>query len=219
MKAPLLWPAKAGLQARTSILAAVSWLLGAAFASIPIGASAATVSVPPPAYYAYAGSMGGFWSDSPTGVHFNGPPVGALAQSYAGAAAANFVASAKDVAVDTGLITAEMRYFLKAVGTSGEPVLMHVEFAGYAYTKTALFGTATSVAAYASASAEVNGHLTIFCASDPLDGCPSSPPPSNPAPVGSDPRTLSYDTTSFYAIAGEDYVVDLLATVHGGSWL
>jgi hypothetical protein len=57
-----------------------------------VGASAATVSVAPPEYYAEAGAFGGIWSDSPSSVDFNGPPYGAFAVSSPGAASAAFVA-------------------------------------------------------------------------------------------------------------------------------
>jgi PEP-CTERM motif len=182
---------------------------------MPVGASAAIVSVAPPEYYAEAGAIGGIWSDSPESVSFDGPPYGAFAGSSAGVAGVNFVAGGPG-AVTTDPITAEMRYVFTPLGTPGAHVLVHVEFAGYAFAKTVLVDDATSAAAYASAEGTVNGHATIFCASIPTDGCPKSPGVSKPAPVGSALDALSYDTTSFYAIAGEGYLVDLLATANGG---
>jgi hypothetical protein len=81
----------------------------------------------------------------------------------------------------------------EVLGTPGAPVLVHVEFAGYAFDKTTLVNNATSAAAYASAEGTVNGHASIFCASDPGGGCPASAGHfSNPAPAGSPPGTLSY---------------------------
>jgi hypothetical protein len=185
---------------------------------MPVGASAATVTVAPPEYYTEAGGIGGAWSDSPESISFNGPPYGAIAQSYPGAAGAAFVTAdnpgPNGGAINVSNITAEMRYVFEVLGTPGEPVLVHVEFAGYALDKTVLVDNATSASAYASAEGTVNGHATIFCASIPSGGCPVSRV-SNPAPVGSALDALSYDTTSFYAIAGEGYLVDLLASVHG----
>lgn len=155
------------------------------------------------------------WSDSPASVDFDGPPYGAFAVTSPGAASAAFVAAGPG-AVTTSNITAETRYVFGVLGTPGAHVLVHVEFGGYAEVKTVLVDDATSAAAYASAEGTVNGHASIFCAGIPGGGCPTSTGLSNPAPAGSPPDTLSYDIVSFNAIAGEGYLVDLLATAHGG---
>jgi hypothetical protein len=185
-----------------SLSAAVLAAMGSCV--IPVGASAAIVGVAPPEYYTEAGAIGGIWSDSPESISFDGPPYGAFAGSSAGVAGVNFVATnnpgPNGGAVNVSPIAAEMRYVFEVLGTPGEPVLVHVEFAGYAFDKTVLVDNATSASAYASAEGTVNGHTTIFCASIPSGGCPVSPPVSNPAPVDSPLDALSYDTTSFYAI-------------------
>jgi PEP-CTERM motif len=183
---------------------------------MPVGASAATVTVAPPEYYAEAGGVGGIWSDTPAYVGINGPPYAAQAATSPGSVFAGLAIGGPG-AVTTGPITAETRYVLEVLGAPGTSAWVHVEFGGYAQVKTAEPGGATSAAAYASAEGIVGGQSAIYCASIPGGGCPTSGDGVHlPLPSDAPPDTLSYIIVSFYAMAGEGYLVDLLATANGG---
>lgn len=201
MKAGLLRAEREGRKAGTAKWAVASLVFGA-FTAIPIGASAAVVIFSPEYYVGITGVAGG-WSDMPQTVTRTGPgPAGdfsALATSSPGSVSINFVAVANTQIVNVPAITAEMRYFVEAVGLLGAPVLVHADFAGSVRVAGDV-GSNGYMGAEGTISGPGGGGSTTACVTFPSGGC------SQTGTIGS---------MAFEATAGEIYTIDLLVRGYG----